>query len=447
MRFFNIHKNMFLVIIAILISLPFVTFFGINGDEAFTMGMIKLSYSGIINATSLDIHPPLYYILLKSFLNITTFWTNNIFIKVIASRILSSIFSILSFYFLIKILHITNKKYNQYLYFLIYILLPLELGWEQQFANIRMYSLCILLFSIEVYFVIKYLIHPRKINLIIVTVSNVMSMYTNYICGLISGTFLIILFIDKIFHKKFYQSWSIFISGFLSIIAFLPWIPYLLKQISLTKYDTIMTFHSMIKFFIVVVGIIFIFMIPKFLKHNDIKISPFEKKITQYLYITMTITIIVIVIIKPNAISLRYVAPIITLIMFIESPYYVNSKYLYTNKKNKIFLTTIFSLFLIGNFTISLEEQIKNLSIPSYHYLASFKKVENSNKKNINAQEYGLTKYPWDNMGGNAIYLQSINKRISDKHYINMYNSLGNGNQKLFKTIFYNVNDPYRKHF
>ena len=36
-------------------------------DEAYTIGMIRRDFSDIIHITSQDVHPPLYYILLKIF--------------------------------------------------------------------------------------------------------------------------------------------------------------------------------------------------------------------------------------------------------------------------------------------------------------------------------------------------------------------------------------------
>lgn len=445
MNFFKLHRNAFFILISIIISIPFVICFGLNGDEAFTMGMVNLSYSSIIHATSLDIHPPLYYILLKSFLSLTTFWTSSIFIKIIFSRILSAFISILTFYFILQILKITKITYNKYLYFLIFLLFPLQLGWEQQFTNIRMYSLSTLLFAIEVYFVTKYLMDYKNINIVIITISTLMSMYTNYICGLISGTFLIVVLVDVTIKKDFKQAKNIILSGISSIILFLPWIPNLLNQLSLTKYDTAMTLHSLIRFLVIVAGIVFVFMLPRLFNRETS--SKYMIKIRCYLYITLAITLIVIIIIKPNAISLRYVAPVITLIMFVDSLYYLHSKSLYSNKKIRIFLVSFFGLFLLSNYYVSVKNQIANLDLPSYRYLRTFKKVESSNQKSINAKRYGLTKYPWNAMGGNAIYLQSINKRINDEHYVNVYNSLGNGNEKLFKTIYYNIDHPYRKHF
>lgn len=44
-------------------------------DESFTLGLIKHNWSQIISLDSMDVHPPLYYLVVKLFLMITTFWT------------------------------------------------------------------------------------------------------------------------------------------------------------------------------------------------------------------------------------------------------------------------------------------------------------------------------------------------------------------------------------
>lgn len=444
----TLQKKYILLLLSFLITVPFIICFGLNGDEAFTMGMINLPYETIIHTTSLDIHPPLYYIVLKLFLTFTTFWTKNIFIKIIFARIFSAVISIVTFFYLVKISTFFKITYNKYLYFIIFLLFPLQLGIEQQFTNIRMYSLSILLFSIEVYYLVKYLNDNNNKYFIAITVSTIAAMYTNYMCGLMNCSLLLIFFIDSILKKESMKVICSFISGIISILLFLPWIPNLLTQLSLTKYDTLMTTHSLIKFLVILLGILFVFMIPNIMRPKKTLIFSKEiLKIRRYLYITLLICLLAILVTKPNAISLRYVAPVITLIMFTDSFLYVDSKHLYNNHMNRVILTSIFSLFLILNFAKSLKSQITTLDIPSYHYIQSFRTVEKSKEKSINANKYGLTKYPWNHMGGNAIYLQSIDKSINDKHYVNMYDSLGNGNEKLFKTIYYNIQHPYRKHF
>ena len=59
------------VMIAVIFKKPFL-----ETDEWFTKGIIQLSFQQMVNITAIDVHPPLYYIILK----IPTLFSLNVYV-------------------------------------------------------------------------------------------------------------------------------------------------------------------------------------------------------------------------------------------------------------------------------------------------------------------------------------------------------------------------------
>ncbi len=58
-------------------------------DESFTLRLVSLSYANGIDITAHDVHPPLYYLMLKTWLSIFSFGTHNVTAIVVLSRLFS----------------------------------------------------------------------------------------------------------------------------------------------------------------------------------------------------------------------------------------------------------------------------------------------------------------------------------------------------------------------
>lgn len=431
----NNIKQISIIIITAMLLIPYLCI-ALGNDEPFTMGIIRHSYHQIIYLTSLDIHPPLYFILLKSFLSITTFWTDNIFIHIFFARILSLSLSIVSLIFIKKMLSLLNININFISSLLIFLMLPLELGLSQETTNIRMYSLTIMLFSILMYYSIKYVNNPTNIDLFIIFIVLSASLYTQYVAGFISGLYLILISISLFIDKRFKKSLHLAITGMLSLITFLPWLPSFFNQMSYQQNPGSKTL--MIKFLIEVITITLIFLVPYIKCKKIIGIN------YRYIFvIPLSITLFSIVIslsrfiVSGGMISARYLSPILV-------PYSFISIILLTHieKKNNRILKYIIILFVTCCMGISLFRQVKRYFIPQFSFLSKFEKIQKNKSKDVDINKEHLNKYYWDQGdggGGNAIYLLSINKEISNKNYMNTYTTLGNGNPKLFKSLFPNI--------
>lgn len=433
------HKNKIILLLIVLLSIPFIFNIGLDTDEPFTMGLINHNYSDIINLTKLDIHPPLYYLALKLFLQITTFWTSNIFIKIIFARILSYLFGIISFLYLLKILSLINIRINKYVGILLFILLPLGLGKYNQLTNIRMYELSIMLMCIEIYYILQ--LH-KKINIkysIILTLSIVLNLYTNYFSGLIAGIYLIIFFIMYIFKKDIKRSLNCFFIGIISIAIFTPWIPIIFNQ---SSSQNILINNINIKFILeILIPIIILEIIVRkyYSDHNSLLITINAMSIASFIdLIFINLSTFPI---------LRYLCPVIYPLICIFTVIVYD---LYRKQQKGKIITVILSLLLIISYSYSVYNVIFNFNIPSISFVKKFNKINESKKTNFNLSNIGLESYRWNASGenhggggGNSIYLLSIHKNISDRNYISTYQVIGNGNEKLFKAVFPNVEHYY----
>lgn len=432
------YRNFLLIIAITLILIPYLSV-GLGNDEPFTMGVVSHSYNQILYLTSLDIHPPLYFLSLKLFLSLTTFWTSSIFVKIFFARLLSLTFAVISLIFIKKILATLNINVKFISSLLIFLVLPLELGLSQETTNIRMYSLTIMLFSIQMYYTIKYMDNFKNKHLLIIFIVVSASIYTQYVSGFISGLYLIFCFISFLFEKKFKNALLIVLIGILSLLSFVPWLQSFLKQMSYQQNPG--STSLMIKFLIEVIAIVLIFLVP-YLKNKDVLSKNF-KYIFFFPILIITLSVIMSVarfIISGGMISARYLSPVLVPYAFISI-----ILLMYKDKNRSKLLSCIIIFFVTICMGISLFRQVNRYFIPQFSFISKFEKIKRSGNANVDIKKEHLNNYYWDQGdggGGNAIYLLSINKKISNNNYMNTYTTLGNGNPKLFRAIFPNI-----KHF
>lgn len=233
------YKHNFVYIVLIILSLIYICMYLrpslIDFDENYTWELIHHSFSRIIYYDSMDVHPPLYYLLLKVFVDITTFWTSYLPLKILFARFFSIIIFIMSFCYLRKISFLLNISNNIIVQWILVLMLPNVLGWNfqlQQLTDIRMYTLATLFFIIEFYYLMKYDKSKKDYNLIIATTFSILAMYTHYYAALFSGILYLIYLLRYILKNSKKSLLKIFICGFVMIISYIPWMPVLLTQMS-----------------------------------------------------------------------------------------------------------------------------------------------------------------------------------------------------------------------
>lgn len=207
-----------------------ITYLGIHNktfwyDEAYTISIIDYPINDIWNITSNDVHPPLYYILLKGF---TIIFDKNI----ITLHIFSSLGVLASMVFGITKLKTIFGKKVAFTFILLLAIMPVSqyLGLE-----IRMYSwtmFFVLTASVYSFETIK----SKKVkNYILFTISSIACAYThNY--GLLAVVVIYIYLIIFSFRNKEKRKY-LFYSVFIFILMYSCWLPHILAQIQSVKKD------------------------------------------------------------------------------------------------------------------------------------------------------------------------------------------------------------------
>lgn len=189
-------------------------------DEAYTIALVKYSYTEILEITSSDVHPPLYYFMLKSFCSIFGD-------SLVAMRIFSNLGVIAS---MLLVLFFTSKpltKVVSTVFILFIAIMPVN---QYMGVEIRMYSWAMFFVLASAIYGYKAYDGQRLSAHITLTIFSVCAAYTHYYALLSVGIIylLLILFITR----KSQKSWNkLFISILLFVILYAYWIPVLFSQI------------------------------------------------------------------------------------------------------------------------------------------------------------------------------------------------------------------------
>lgn len=191
-------------------------------DEAIQVLAVKnYSYSQLITWYSLgDFHPPLFHLILK-------FWTIMFGFSEIAARSLSVLAGIATVF----LVYLIGKEIRDEKLGLIAALFlaaaPLHIYYSQE---ARMYALAAFFVATTVYFFIKVLKTDKRIYWFFLTLSLILTLYTDYL------PYLMLLPLNLYAFWRLKKLKSKFLISFLAsqLTAFLfllPWLPFLAKQI------------------------------------------------------------------------------------------------------------------------------------------------------------------------------------------------------------------------
>lgn len=189
-------------------------------DEAYSLNLIKHSYPEICATTAADVHPPLYYILLKFCIQPFGY-----------SLIAAKLFSIMPYILILMIGGIELKKiFNAKIaiaFMILFLLFPFSLLYA---VEIRMYSLAALFVFINGIYAYQYYEKNSKPDYWIWIVSGVCASYTHYFAMVSVGTIYLLLLIAICFKKKaLLKHW--FIAVLMTFILYLPWLGCFIKQL------------------------------------------------------------------------------------------------------------------------------------------------------------------------------------------------------------------------
>ena len=202
-------------------------------DEFFTLSLIKYSITNAITITSYDVHPPLYYIILKIVTKILTLLNIN-FNTIFVMKMMSVIP-----YILILIISLTKikKEYGWLTAGLMSFTVVAMPEFFYKYLFIRMYSWALFFILISFVYLKDVITKSDMKSWIIFTALTICCAYTHYFAALSSVIIYLILFVYILLNKnidydRFSELKKWVISVIVIFISYIPWGLILLNQIS-----------------------------------------------------------------------------------------------------------------------------------------------------------------------------------------------------------------------
>ncbi len=211
-----------------LVSLNIIRIFNVAfwGDECFSILMAKSPISEIIKTTSEDVHPPLYYLVLRAFYLIFGDYS---FIYRFVSILPSLILTIFSY-------TVVRKRYGWKVACWFALLLNLFGTALHYNLEVRMYSMSNLFVFFVFWFGMELIFFDKqnKTNWILFTASALAAAYTHYyaiisVFFIMMGVYIILFFKNK---KNF---WKCLLSGSICVVGYLPWLTFLFSSFKRTS--------------------------------------------------------------------------------------------------------------------------------------------------------------------------------------------------------------------
>lgn len=451
----RILNNILFIIFALVVLIYTVSSFypTFKNDDDISMGLTMHNFANIIRIDSTDVHPPLYYLVLKLFLQATTFWTKSMVIKVIMARVLSAIFIIGTIYVLGQVVTSYSSNISWKWLIVTYLLVP---GMINKLVKIRMYSISSFFLAIELYGLVKFFSKNKNRYLIIAILGSILASYCLYPTAISAGLFLLLYFVyGLMLHRK--GIYKVFLSGITLIISYIPWIPILFNQFeyhskgdvinnlvnlgisraflqSLTQliFPTSLDKSPFINIFIIVISILALLSIIAIIIYI---LTNNSKSSLKNLFILILINFILTISIVWIACGINYqpgvIYPIFSIFFFIIMYYLTSDKYL--NRYIILILLSIFSIYALGGTYYN----VKSFDQPSIALINNYHKWNQSNDRFITVKTDSALEALQD-----SVYLKSINKNIVIKGVSKKNLSIDafdDTNYKPVKALFNNI--------
>ena len=214
--------GVFLALTLSRLTLPSVWF-----DEGYSMYLMRYDLTDLTHYTAIDVHPPLYYYLLKG-------WTSLFGGSVVACRSLSVVLGVAV---LVLVYLLIKKLFNRKSASLATFLVAISPMFVRYGIEARMYML-VLVIALLAVFAFYNLLHTGKRRWVVAMgILMSLGMWTHYFTAMIWLSFwvyrLIYLYSHGLRGKKLAKSYfdaNWIIAHVVAIGLYLPWIPVALKQ-------------------------------------------------------------------------------------------------------------------------------------------------------------------------------------------------------------------------
>lgn len=218
----------FLTLATVFVNLSVATIdkFSIWFDEAFGAYLIKFNFFEVAKYTAYDVHPPLYYWLLK-------IWSMLFGNSEVALRSMSIFFGVIAMLFIYLLVKRLFNKKTAILSLVFVVISPILIRYAQE---ARMYTLILAIAFAATYMLVIATNSKKKLPWIIYGILVALGMLTHYFTALIWITHWVWRFDSirrinpskKIFKTFFSKNWLI--AHGVAIAIFSPWLPWLFIQ-------------------------------------------------------------------------------------------------------------------------------------------------------------------------------------------------------------------------
>lgn len=211
--------KMVVIILAMLFLAVMAFNINIWNDESFSIILANQKWGEILKFAALDVHPPLYYLLLKAFVFILGS-------SIVSYKMFSVLFYSLNLLWFLPIQELFGKREGWY-YILFSAFMPAML---RRGIEIRMYSLVSFLVTGAIIFCIKYIENRDKKNILFFLFFSITSMYTHYYAVIVMMCvyFIIFLYFWKNDRKR---EKELLFMAFVNGLLYLPWAGCVFNQI------------------------------------------------------------------------------------------------------------------------------------------------------------------------------------------------------------------------
>lgn len=257
-------------------------------DEYFTFALIKFPVNDMITITSNDVHPPLYYLILKAViksLNVLNISYNLLYVLKILSIIP---------YVLILFISATKikKEYNWLTAGLFTFTLATLSEFFINYLSIRMYSWAILFLVLSFIYLKGVIEKSDKKSWILFTLFTILGAYTHYFVALSSFLIYISLLIYILYNKSKSDFKKWIISVIFIIVSYIPWMTSLFNQLH-SVHENYWIPQIDFNYFINCISSIAV-------NNSDFTINPINNLPLQFLTIGILIFIVILAIKKYN---------------------------------------------------------------------------------------------------------------------------------------------------
>ena len=186
-------------------------------DESYSSYITRFDYGQMLEFTAADVHPPLYYILLKT-------WAHFFGHTDFAMRAMSAIFGAIAIVFVYLWLKYKYGASAAILGSFMMSIAPIFVRYGQE---MRMYTLVMAIVFAATYFLQLAVDNGKKVWWVIYALLLVAGMYTHYFVAFAWVAHLVYLI--KIYGKKIFQK-QIILTYISAVILYIPWLPSLISQ-------------------------------------------------------------------------------------------------------------------------------------------------------------------------------------------------------------------------